>query len=119
MRVRSDTHSLSSRLLPASISQILSPSHLLLDNISDNYTYSDYHCFYSSKSAYRGGGALLLFSPSYSVMQITNIPVQPLDTCNTVLVVDVNSELYWVLVYHPEEMSQDITAVQVCRLFIG
>ena len=85
----------------------------LPDNISDTYTYGDYHCFYSSRSARIGGGVLLLFSPSYSVMQKINIPVQPPDPCNVVSVVDVNSGQCWVLVYRPEKMSQDIT--QLCK----
>ena len=46
-------------------------------------------------------------------MQITNLPIQPPDTCNVVSVVDVNSGQCWVLVYRPEEMSHDIT--QLCK----
>ena len=85
----------------------------LPDNISDTYIYGDYHCFYSSRFARIGSGALLLFSPTYSVTQITSMHVQSPDTCNIVSVVDVNSGQCWVLVYHPQEMSQDIT--QLCK----
>jgi hypothetical protein len=77
----------------------------LTSDFSSAYVYGDYSQFSACRqSPQPGGGVMLLFNPSFKVVQVA-IPVKPPSSCDVLVVVETLDGHCWVVVYRPSSCT--------------
>lgn len=87
----------------------------LFDEVSQYYSYLDYHHFYRNRQNGGGGGVALYFNKTWSVSE-ARLPVGPPASCNVLPVMDMKSGHCWVLVYRPPNTSAEDTRQLISAL---